>query len=213
MTNKTVNSKALTRYRDFYPAFIVLLFSLLALFMVTRQINDRYHQRLSDHFNFETERVTTIIRERMALHGNTLVSAAGLFAASDIVTRQDWAQFVGMLGLEQNHPGLQGLGYSEWIPGRQLPQHLETIRQQGFPYYVVNPVGNRENYSSIIYLEPFSGRNLRAFGYDMFTEPVRNKAMMRARPGRIGLHRKSHSFAGNQRGCSGRHAGLFSSVS
>jgi PAS domain S-box-containing protein len=36
-------------------------------------------------------------------------------------------------------------------------------------------------YSSIIYLEPFTNRNLRAFGYDMFNEPVRREAMERAR--------------------------------
>lgn len=36
-------------------------------------------------------------------------------------------------------------------------------------------------YTSIVYLEPFSGPNLRAFGYDMFTEPVRRKAMEQAR--------------------------------
>ncbi|MEI7673864.1 MAG: CHASE domain-containing protein, partial [Deltaproteobacteria bacterium] len=40
---------------------------------------------------------------------------------------------------------------------------------------------DREVYSSIIYLEPFSGRNLRAFGYDMFSEPVRRAAMELAR--------------------------------
>lgn len=36
-------------------------------------------------------------------------------------------------------------------------------------------------YSSIIYLEPFAGRNLRAFGYDMYSEPVRRAAMQQAR--------------------------------
>ena len=36
-------------------------------------------------------------------------------------------------------------------------------------------------FRSIIYLEPFSDRNLRAFGYDMFSEPVRRAAMERAR--------------------------------
>ena len=36
-------------------------------------------------------------------------------------------------------------------------------------------------YAPIVYLEPFSGRNLRAFGYDMFSEPVRREAMERAR--------------------------------
>src|SRR5690606_28529581 len=39
----------------------------------------------------------------------------------------------------------------------------------------------RDAYSSILYLEPFTGRNLRAFGYDMFSEPVRREAMERAR--------------------------------
>ena len=39
----------------------------------------------------------------------------------------------------------------------------------------------REIYSSIIYLEPFTKLNLRAFGYDMFSEPVRRAAMERAR--------------------------------
>jgi signal transduction histidine kinase len=45
----------------------------------------------------------------------------------------------------------------------------------------VSPNGNRELYSSIIFLEPFSGRNLRAFGYDMLTEPVRRAALEWAR--------------------------------
>ncbi|MBF0428785.1 MAG: CHASE domain-containing protein [Magnetococcales bacterium] len=33
----------------------------------------------------------------------------------------------------------------------------------------------------IIYLEPFKDRNLRAFGYDMLSEPVRRAAMGMAR--------------------------------
>jgi len=45
----------------------------------------------------------------------------------------------------------------------------------------VNPQGNRDVYTSIVYLEPFSGRNLRAFGFDMYSEPVRRAAMERAR--------------------------------
>jgi diguanylate cyclase (GGDEF)-like protein/PAS domain S-box-containing protein len=35
--------------------------------------------------------------------------------------------------------------------------------------------------TSIIYLEPFSGRNLRAFGYDMYSETIRRLAMELAR--------------------------------
>ena len=49
------------------------------------------------------------------------------------------------------------------------------------PAYTVRPDGDRAITTSIIYLEPFSDRNLRAFGYDMFSEPVRRSAMEHAR--------------------------------
>lgn len=45
----------------------------------------------------------------------------------------------------------------------------------------MRPEGRRETYTSIIYLEPFDERNQRAFGYDMFSEPVRREAMEIAR--------------------------------
>ncbi len=62
-----------------------------------------------------------------------------------------------------------------------MPDHIKTLRNEGFIDYVVKPEGTRDMYSSIIYLEPFSGRNLRAFGYDMYSEPTRRKAMDLAR--------------------------------
>ncbi|MEI8078512.1 MAG: CHASE domain-containing protein, partial [bacterium] len=43
------------------------------------------------------------------------------------------------------------------------------------------PAGERDVYSTIVFLEPLAGRNLRAFGYDMLTEPVRRAAMETAR--------------------------------
>jgi len=67
------------------------------------------------------------------------------------------------------------------IPKAEKAQHELKMRAQGFPDYAIHPAGERDPYSSIIYLEPFSGRNLRAFSYDMFSEPVRRKAMERAR--------------------------------
>jgi diguanylate cyclase (GGDEF)-like protein len=62
-----------------------------------------------------------------------------------------------------------------------MEQHIQKIRAEGFLDYTVRPGGKRDIYSAIIYLEPFTGRNLRAFGYDMFSESVRRAAMERAR--------------------------------
>ena len=60
-------------------------------------------------------------------------------------------------------------------------RHEAQVRAEGFPDYSIHPPGNRPVFSSIIYLEPFSAANRRAFGYDMFSEPVRRAAMERAR--------------------------------
>ena len=117
------------------------------------------------------------------LHAGALVlhSGAALFEASETVERAEWRAFIQGLRLEQDLPGIQGLGYAQLIPAVQLAAHVAEIRQQGFPNYQVWPAGDRETYSAILYLEPFTNRNLRAFGYDMFSEPVRRAAMERAR--------------------------------
>ncbi|AMK77462.1 MULTISPECIES: CHASE domain-containing protein [Methylomonas] len=181
MTISPAQQKLLARYRHYYPALLILLVSLSALFLAWQDLNWRYQQRLQEYFDFETQRLTSDISERMALHGQTLRSAAGLFAASHEVTREDWRAFIEMLELDRSHPGVQGVGYTVWIPAGQLEQHIADIRRQGFPDYVVNPLEPRADYSSVIYLEPFVGRNLRAFGYDMYSEPIRRRAMERAR--------------------------------
>ena len=94
---------------------------------------------------------------------------------------KEWHRFTDRQKVEQQLPGIQGIGFAQLIPDSQLVQHLQEIRAEGFPQYRVWPDGQRDIYSSIIYLEPFADRNLRAFGYDMLSEPVRCEAMERAR--------------------------------
>jgi len=121
------------------------------------------------------------IMERLEVHARILLSGAAFFNASDDVTREDWRLFAQYQNFEKQLPGIQSIGFSLLIPRKELPRHINEIRSQGFSAYTVRPDGNRELYSSIIYLEPFSGHNLRAFGYDMFSEPVRRSAMEQAR--------------------------------
>ncbi|MBA4376943.1 MAG: hypothetical protein C0401_12340 [Anaerolinea sp.] len=117
----------------------------------------------------------------MTAHEAILRSGAGLFYATENVSRENWRTFVDNLDLDLHYPGIQGYGFSMLISPDILAQHTAEIRAQGFPEYQVRPDGERENYTSIIYIEPFSGRNLKAFGYDMFSEPVRRYDMERAR--------------------------------
>jgi PAS domain S-box-containing protein len=121
------------------------------------------------------------VEERLRLYENSLRGALGLFAASKSVSRDEWRRYVEHLDLQSQYPGIQGIGFSMRIPAGLREAHIRSVRAEGFPGYNITPASARPEYHSIVYLEPFDGRNLRAFGYDMFSEPVRREAMERAR--------------------------------
>ncbi|MGE5399155.1 MAG: CHASE domain-containing protein [Ignavibacteriales bacterium] len=109
-----------------------------------------------------------------------LLGGAGLFDVSPVVTRKMWHDYVDRLMINTTHPGIQGIGFTVYIHPSGLEAHIRKIKEEGFPDYHVWPEGKRDAYTSIIYLEPFTGINLRAFGYDMYSEPVRHEAMSKA---------------------------------
>lgn len=133
------------------------------------------------NFDFRTQETLTLIKQRMLAYEQVLRGARGVFVASGSVERREFHHYVAALGLEDTYPGIQGVGFSLIIPAARIQSHIESVRGEGFPEYTVKPDREREIYTSIIYLEPFTGRNLRAFGYDMFSEEVRRAAMERAR--------------------------------
>ena len=62
-------------------------------------------------------------------------------------------------------------------------QHVAQVRADGFPNYRIKPPGPRDVVTAITHILPLDERNLRAVGYDMFSEPVRRAAMAAARDG------------------------------
>nr|WP_246194808.1 CHASE domain-containing protein [Allochromatium palmeri] len=123
----------------------------------------------------------TKIQARLHDHALLLRSGAAFFMGSEQVSRAEWRAFVQHSKVHLNLPGVLGFGFALAMAPERLAEHEQMIRAEGFPDYRVWPEGTRPFYTAIVYLEPFSGRNLRAFGYDMFSEPVRRAAMERAR--------------------------------
>ncbi len=132
-------------------------------------------------FEFRAQETQNIILKRLQDYEFVLRGAAGLFAASTQVDRKEWQAYITSLKIHVHYPGIQGIGFTPWIAAQNKAAHLLRVRDEGFPDYAIQPAGNREYYTPIMYLEPFTDRNLRTFGYDMFSEPVRRDAMERAR--------------------------------
>lgn len=175
-----VASKITVR-KDLWSACFLLVTGLLITIFATFQESQEVENEARKRFDSACGQIRLRIEARMHAQAQLLQSAAAVFIASKAVTREEWHAFSWFQRLENILPGLQGLGFAQVIPREQLTRHIEEIRNQGFPGYTVKPEGNRELYTAIIYLEPFSGKNLRDIGYDMFSEPVRRQAMERAR--------------------------------
>ncbi|MEI8243174.1 MAG: CHASE domain-containing protein [bacterium] len=162
-------------------AWIILAAGLLVSAVVAWQMDRNAERQAALEFDAECNDIHNCIADRIANHARILIAGAALFNASEDVTRDEWRIFNRAQKPEEQLPGIQGIGFALFIPRAELPRHILQIRSEGFPAYTVTPGGDRDGYSAIIYLEPLSGRNLRAFGYDMLAEPVRREAMERAR--------------------------------
>lgn len=165
----------------FYYSAGVFAASLLLTAVISFSENKQIKRNEEAAFQLSCNDVQIKIADRLNAQAQLLRSGTALFAASDFVSREEWRKFCLHLKLEKNLPGILGFGYVVIVPKQELDDHLRIIRNEGFPDYNILPSGERDIYTSIIFLEPFNDRNRRAFGYDMYSQPVRRKAMAAAR--------------------------------
>lgn len=174
------NFKRYLKYN--FAAFAVLAIILNLTLLVYFDIKNRATEQLDQIFELRTDLVRSTIETRILDYFQILKGAKGLYIASDSVSREDWKSYYDALDPKENFPGIQGLGFAKYINDTAELNELELlVRAEGFPEYKIVPEGTRPAYTPIIFLEPFMDRNVRAFGYDMFSDETRRKAMGKAR--------------------------------
>ena len=168
-------------------AWLILGLSLLATgvasHLVARDQTAREHLRFSEH----TAGMVRAINRRMTVYQNLLIQTGALWRAEpdrrpDVAA---WGRYVEALDLPRRYPGIQGVGLALRVdaPGAPTAERLtREMRREGHPAWHVWPKGDpaAERYP-VALLEPLDRRNEAALGYDMFSEPVRQVAMVRAR--------------------------------
>jgi signal transduction histidine kinase len=167
--------------RSMVWAWLLLLMALVLTIWAWRFANLDAEEDAHERFAFRKMELISAIHTHMDAYEQVLRGALGLFSASEEVNRAEWRAYVQTLRIQQSYPGIQGIGYSRWIPPAEKERYIEQIRAEGFPGFAIRPEGLRDAYTSITYLEPFDRRNQQAFGYDMWSHPVRRAAMQAAR--------------------------------
>jgi CHASE1-domain containing sensor protein len=167
--------------RSMVWAWLPLILCLVLTIWAWRVAKGDAEADARERFAFRKTEIISAIHARMAAYEQVLRGALGLLSAAEEVTRGQWMAYVQTLRIERNYPGLQGIGYSKWIPPAEIDAYIAQIRAEGFPGFTIRPDGLRDAYTSIMYLEPFDRRNQQAFGYDMWSETIRRTAMQAAR--------------------------------
>ena len=167
-------------FKNYYPALLVFFcltaFTVYSYYELTTSVRAK-REKL---FEQRGARAIEVLRARIIDYIQILRGCQALFYASDSVTRDNWEKYVKNLNISVNYPGIQALAYAVYINKNEISGVENQLRRSGYPHFKINSNFRNDYLTPIIFIEPFSGRNLRAFGFDMYSESIRREAMNRA---------------------------------
>jgi len=161
-------------------ASLVFICGLIITIFISYTIKQSIEQKMHKILTGEYDQVTLKIQERLNSYALILRGGSALFDASQTVERTEWQAYVNALKIQQDIDGIQCIGFAQIIPYANIPAHVAQVQHEGYPNYQVHPLGKRDLNTSIVFIEPFTPRNQRAFGYDMYAQAVRKQAMDQA---------------------------------
>ncbi len=155
------------------------LYACLTLTIAAWQyVSHEIEQRASERFAYQVENVKRRIGERIDTYTQVLASGQAMFEASESVSRKDWAAFIHVMDIYRKYPGIQVLGVARRVSDRAALER--EMQAEGLAGFRVWPAGERGEYVAVVYAEPMKGVNLQAIGFDLWSEPVRRAALLRA---------------------------------
>lgn len=159
---------------------VAIVLPAMLVYQAWKTEDEKADNAARTRFEARAVQIRDAVAGRMLDYEQVLRGAAGLFVASSAVGPQEWRAYYESLKLDVYYPGIQGIGYSAYLNRSSIDAFVARMRSEGNPGYVIHPSGEREQYAVVKYIEPFSGRNINAFGFDGYSDPVRRAAFDRA---------------------------------
>ncbi|MDQ2988025.1 MAG: CHASE domain-containing protein, partial [Pseudomonadota bacterium] len=156
----------------------VLAGTMLLTLVAWQYVANETEQRAAERFRVEIEDARRRVADRIDAYAQILHSGRALLTATPALVATDWRDFVRAIDVDAKYPGFQVLGVARRVRDRAALER--QMHAGGYPEYAIWPAGQRESYVAVVMVEPYVGRNLRAFGFDMNSEPVRRAALTRA---------------------------------
>lgn len=166
--------------KTYYPALLTLIILTAFSIFAFHEVHQAVSIRRAKLFQMRVQQATETIGNRMQDYIQILKGCQSVFYATDSVRERDWKAYTDNLNVSLNYPGFQAIAYAVHIKKNQWAALENTIRKNGHAQFAIRSTFKDEYLTPIIFIEPFNMRNLRAFGYDMYSETNRRRAMDRA---------------------------------
>lgn len=164
-----------------------LLVSCAIMVLVFVRASEAEQNNLRLRFHEQAKMMTATLKFRFELYSKATQSIERLFAASQRVTRDEFATFVAQL--PSAYPGITAVSWDPLIGAQQRAPFEAQIIAEGFPGFRVSEhdasgelvaAGERDAYVPVTFVEPFAS-NAKALGFDVASKPQRRIALDQAR--------------------------------
>ncbi len=152
-------------------------FSVVAAYFVWKNTEKIEQQQLEIAAND----VKSKIQSRLDAYIQFSQSSSAFFMASDTITREDWKFFVEKSKVSKSLKGFQGVVYILKVPKAQLENHNKRFKAEFNTNYAIYPESVSEVYTPITFIEPLAGRNLKALGFNISSNPKMREALQESR--------------------------------
>lgn len=161
-------------------ALAVFAAALLLVFATWHAVRERELRAAEARFIATTGEVTDLLMQRLVEYELVAHGGAALFASMNRPTPQQWTSYVEGMELGTRFPAMAGLGFAAYVDDGRIGDLPRDWQAAGHERLDIFPRGARDVYGPVVYLEPRTPDNLRAVGFDMYSEATRRAAMNRA---------------------------------
>ena len=177
MKERSVIRRASRMYWSHWLVLIGFLIMTLVAWDYTRtQVNSKVESRFERNAN----QVQQLLEERVQRYEDGLrAGLAALNSHDGEISRAQWRLFAETLNLEEQYPGINGIGVIRAVTASELSE-FERSQRADFEGFSVYPEHEGDLKLPIQYIEPVQP-NLKAVGLDVAHEENRLQAAIRAR--------------------------------
>ncbi|MGJ8569275.1 MAG: CHASE domain-containing protein [Hoeflea sp.] len=156
-------------------ALLILLIPLGLTFYawkISSEANDSNGKILFESLAIESKKA---LLSRINSYENALLGGVAYFQGSNKIDRDEWRRYVGMLDIQKNFPGINGLGWITSLAPSGVDRFLKAARADGAPNFEIRPKNVEAGQYIITYVEP-EAINRQAIGLNIAFEENRKQA-------------------------------------